>query len=300
MTTRVDTEDIASTRSEKFLAVILTVFILIGAGWGYVKTDDVSGVNRASEYTASEHKAVDRQNQASERFVQADETRQNAKIELDLAREDLSLAVDQKRPTGTLEAQYQAAQVKYAAALEKANKAKAATDKANTAANAAEKSRTTRMNDGDWREWLSAALRLALIAALTVGGFQLLRRFRERDSRYLPLSFAVAGAGVIMAFVFAVDYITDYIDILDLGPIVLSLLGIALTIGAFVALQRYLARRVPRSRVRKGECPFCGFPVHADAGPHCEGCGREVIAHCASCESPRRIGSPHCPQCGIA
>jgi hypothetical protein len=47
MTTRIDTEEIASTRSEKFLAVILTVFILIGAGWAYVKTDDLTGVQRA-------------------------------------------------------------------------------------------------------------------------------------------------------------------------------------------------------------------------------------------------------------
>ncbi len=300
MTTRVDTEDIASTRSEKFLAVILTIFILIGAGWGYVKADDATGVNRTAEYTATEQRALDQQREATDQFAQADESRKATKTQLDLARDDLSLAVDQKKPTGTLESNYLAAQNDYAKARDSAAVARAASDKADAAVKKVEKARSERIDNANWRQWLSAALRLALIAALTIGGLRLLQRFRERDSRYLPLSFAVAGAGVIMAFVFAVDYITDYIDILDLGPIVLSLLGSAVTIAAFVVLQKYLARRVPRSRVRKGECPFCGFPVHAEAGPHCEGCGRDVVATCASCETPRRVGSPHCPQCGTA
>lgn len=298
MTTRVDTEDITSTRSEKFLAAALAIFILIGAGWAYVKIDDATGVNRASEYTAVEQKVIDRQSEVAERFDRANETRETAKTELDLAREDLNLAVDRKKPTATLETNYRAAQANYADALEKAKSSSAANDKADAAAKKAEETRAARSNDSVWREWLSAALRLALIAGLAVGGLRMLRGFRERDSRYLPLSFAVAGAGVIMAFVFAVDYITDYIDLLDLGPIVLSVLGSVTTIVAFVALQKYLARRVPRSRVRKGECPFCGFPVRGEAGPHCEGCGRDVIANCAACENPRRVGSPHCPQCG--
>jgi hypothetical protein len=94
------------------------------------------------------------------------------------------------------------------------------------------------------------------------------------------------------------DYITDYVDPLDFGPLVLALAGASLTLAAFAALQRYLARRVPFRRVRKRECPFCGFPV----GPneHCEGCGRAVVAECASCAAPRRVGTLHCGACGHA
>ena len=65
---------------------------------------------------------------------------------------------------------------------------------------------------------------------------------------------------------------------------------------AFVALQRYLAGRVPLRRVRKRECPFCGFPVGENE--HCEGCGREVVAECATCSQPRRVGTLHCGACG--
>ena len=87
----------------------------------------------------------------------------------------------------------------------------------------------------------------------------------------------------------AVDYLTDYFELLELGPLVISLFGIAVTLLAFVGLQRYLAQRIPQRRVRKNECPFCGYPVRGKE--HCEGCGRQVIAPCARCEAPRRIGS---------
>jgi hypothetical protein len=50
--------------------------------------------------------------------------------------------------------------------------------------------------------------------------------------------------------------------------------------------------------VRKAECPFCGYPVRGN--DHCEGCGRDVIASCARCEQPRRVGSAFCGACGAA
>jgi len=187
----------------------------------------------------------------------AEEARDSSKTDLDLAREDLSLAVDRGQPTDGLEENYRTTQETYDAALVEAETAKAAADKADAAAQKAEKSQADRAANGsDWRQWLSAALRLALIGALTIGGLRLINRLRLRDSRYLPLGFAVTASGVIMAFVFAVDYI----DILDLGPIVLSVAGMAATFGAFIGLQKYLARRIPRSRVRKANVPSAASP----------------------------------------
>lgn len=300
-TTRVDTEDISSTKSEKFLAVVLTAFILIGAGWAYVKTDSLAGVGHFDDYTSVEQKAFDEQERASEALFVADDASNSAKTDLELARDDLSLAVDRGKPTADLEKEYREAQTSYDEAKVALESAKVEAENAERAAHTAEKGYESRTgNDGSWRDWLSAGLRLLLIGVLTLGGLGLIRRVRERESRYLPLGFAVVASGVIMSLVFAVDYISDYVDILDLGPIILSLLGAGATVAAFIGLQKYLARRIPGSRVRKGECPFCGFPVDAESGPHCEGCGREVVASCASCESPRRVGSPHCPACGVA
>jgi hypothetical protein len=119
---------------------------------------------------------------------------------------------------------------------------------------------------------------------------------RRPGSRYFTVAVAVVGYAAILAFVLAADYITDYVDPLDLGPLVLSLFGIALTLLAFVALQRYLGRRIPLRRVRKRECPFCGYPVRGNR--RCEGCGRDVVASCSACGADRRVGVLHCGACG--
>jgi len=140
-------------------------------------------------------------------------------------------------------------------------------------------------------------LRLAFVLATLVVSFFVFSRLRR--SRYLPLASALIGAATILAFVMSVDYITDYVSWRELGPLVLSAAGVALTLLAFWGLQRYLARRIPRRRVRKSECPFCGYPVRG-AGTHCEGCGRDVVAECAKCSAPRRVGTDFCAACGSA
>ena len=128
--------------------------------------------------------------------------------------------------------------------------------------------------------------------------YRLLIRLRVRNSRYLPAALAWIGATAILAIVMAGDYTDSYIEFDEVGPLVISLVGIALTFAAFVALQRFLAKRVPARRVRRGECPFCGFPVRDK--PHCEGCGRAVVADCSSCHRDRRVGTARCGYCGNA
>ena len=102
----------------------------------------------------------------------------------------------------------------------------------------------------------------------------------------------------VLALVMAGDYLTDYVDPLAFGPFLLSLAGVALTLLAFVALQRYLARRIPIRRVRKSECPFCSYPVRE--GTHCAGCGRVVFGECSACHQARRVGTAFCSACGNA
>jgi hypothetical protein len=112
------------------------------------------------------------------------------------------------------------------------------------------------------------------------------------------VALAAVGAGAVLSIVFAGDYTEDYVDLQATGPFVLSLAGIALTLGAFWALQRYLQRRIPLRRVRKRECPFCGFPVGGNE--RCEGCGRGVVGSCSHCGEQRRVGVLFCGSCGKA
>jgi hypothetical protein len=297
MSTRVDTEDIASTRSERVLAVVLVVFLLIGSGWFYVKIDDWVGGSRAWEYTAAEQRSIDAAETAEDRAWRAEEERDTALTDLELARENLSLAIEQDQPTESLSETFEEAQTEYAQARAEATTARSRADAAQQAADDARETYDDRARGKDGRYWIVALLRLLFIGALVGGSLRLITVQRARESRYLTLGLSAVAASTLTTVWFAGDYITDYIDVLELGPLVLSVLGAGATVVAFVALQRYLARRVPRSRVRKGECPFCGFPVRGE-GPHCEGCGREVVGECGACSSPRRVGSPHCAVCG--
>lgn len=301
MSTRISTEEVTATKSEKFLAVILAAFVLMGTGWFYWKTYDWIGPDDAWQYTTSEQTIVDKALEAEDDFWAVEERANVARQELDQARADLSLAVSQGKPTKELEeklAQARAESDVITAELKEAQAKKVALDAQREQVEKTVEKRAEEAQTGPER-LLIAGVQLAVILAMLFGSIAWTKRLRERDSRWLPMSFAITAAGTIMAFVFVVDYITDWIDFLELGPIVLSLLGIAVTMSAFVALQKYLTRRIPRARVRKGECPFCAFPVRPDQ-EHCEGCGREVIAACATCGERRRVGSPHCGHCGAS
>lgn len=294
MTTRVDAEEISASRSEKVLAVVLTVFILIGSVWLYVKIDTWTGANGAT-YSSSQQAILDESDAAWTAAADAGSRRDEALDELNLARDELTLAIDRGEDTTEADQRYKTALADYNELKQRADSAQEKADAAEAKAEAvrAESSRST------WRDLLSLGLRLLLVLVMLLGSLRLIAHLRARESRWLPAGFSAVGAATIMAVVFAFDTIFSYIDVADLGPVVLSLIGIGATLAAFAALQRYLARRIPRSRVRKGECPFCGFPAHRE-NTHCEGCGRGIIATCASCGMPRRVGTPYCAHCGAS
>jgi len=298
MTTRVDIEDISSTKSEKFLAVVLAVFLLIGSIWFYVKVDDWVGGSRSWELTPAEQGVMRAQDEAWQAHEKAASRVEREKTEVGLAKDALDIALAKGDPTAGLETKYQRELDQFAAARTAEDKARKRAEGLSNRASAIEKRHEEqRLSPG--RQWAIAGVRFGFILAWFAASLRLLSVLRKRQSRFLALAFAAAGTGVITALVFATDYITDYIDPLDLGPIVLSAVGAAATIASFVGLQRWLAQRLPGRRVRSGECPFCGHPVRGEAR-HCEGCGREVVAPCASCSQPRRVGSPHCGACGQA
>jgi hypothetical protein len=300
MSTRVDVEAIQTTKSEKLLAVVLTVFLLIGGVWTYQRIDDevrdAVGVERIAP-SAEEQAALARFDNAQTRLEAAASREAATRDELELRRENYRTALDAGRSAPGLERAYENAQARYREAQREVRAARRAVAAAEPAADRANR-RISEEYDRrqDRRELLAFLFRLGFVAASLGLGYWLLARLRRRGSRYFTVAVAVVGYAAILALVLAADYITDYVDPLDLGPLVLSLFGIVLTLLAFVALQRYLARRVPLRRVRKRECPFCGYPVRDNQ--RCEGCGRQVVAECAKCGSDRRVGTLHCGACG--
>jgi len=301
-------EEIETTGSEKLLAVVLAIFIAVGAIWAYYRLDHVDRPAGAQfPQVAQEDRAALQLSQkaAAAKRTAVREHSQAVKA-LELRRETYRTALDAGEPATELQQGYANAQAELAAAKAELQKAKRAVEDAAPGAAAAQRrigqaeSAAAQRYDDERRshDRLVFVLRLALLVALLAGSYLLLDRLRSRHSRYLPTAFALVFGTGIVALVMAADYTGDYIEFSTVGPLAISLAGIALTLAAFIALQRYLRRRAPLRRARRGDCPFCGYPVRK--GSHCEGCGRQVVASCSTCRQPRRVGAPRCAACGNA
>jgi hypothetical protein len=297
-----DVEEIETTKSEKLLAVVLAVFLLIGAIWTYQKLDDWVAESVAPvhvELSPADEAAIARSTSANQRLAAAQTQVLGARSNLELRREAYRTALDAGQPAKDLERQYKAAQDELAQAQDEVRAAQTEVESSRFAAQGAYQRQQEMLQEKtDRHELIAFLLRLGLVVGLLGLGYWLMGRLRRTRSRYFPVALAVVGTAGLLAIVMAGDYVTDYVDPVALGPLVLAVAGVGLTLAAFAALQRYLARRVPLRRVRKHECPFCGFP--SGTTEHCEGCGRQVVAECATCAQPRRVGTLHCGACGHA
>jgi hypothetical protein len=299
MRIRSDVEDIQTTRTEKLLAVVLTAFLLLGGIWTYQKIDDVVRRHVSVPTFATAGPASARLQRAESRASEASGRRQRALENLELRREAYRTALEAHQPAGALRRQYEAAQAELNAADRELGAAQRDASAARPAAEQEQRSLSRRIERAYHRQQRDSFLaRLGLIALWIAGAYLLLVWGRRRASRWFPLAGSVVAAATIMAFVLASDYVTDYLDPFDWGVAGIAALGIAATLLVYWGLQRYLIRRIPQRRVKRRQCPFCGYPVGENT--HCEGCGRDVVAPCTKCESPRRVGTPYCGVCGAS
>src|SRR5918992_1469444 len=115
MATTVDVEDLHTTKSEKLLAFVMLVFLLIGGLWAYQEVDE--GVRTRIELgrpSAADSAALERRNQAQGRLRAAELRQGRARSEVEFRREEFRAALDAGRPAGALERRYRAAQAAFA------------------------------------------------------------------------------------------------------------------------------------------------------------------------------------------
>lgn len=307
---RVGDGEVETSAAEKVLAVVLAVFIAIGAIWAYVKLDEVAKPETSSYLPnqalvdRDELTAITRHREANREVAAAERDRRQARQQLELRREAYRTALDAGEPAADLQAKYETAQAAFASAAREVRVASAAEARTVAAAGEAEAhaeelrqdAASERDDEETKHDRIVFLLRLALLIGMLAASYRLLIQLRSRNSRYLPAALALTGATAVLAISMAGDYTESYLAFDEVGPLAISIAGIVLTLLAFVALQRFLAKRIPLRRVRRGECSFCGFPIRGTA--HCEGCGRAVIAACSSCGQERRVGAPRCGSCG--
>jgi hypothetical protein len=300
MSAELDVEQLQSTKSEKLLALVLAGFLLIGGVWAYQEIDDkVRSAMPLRDPSPAEQQAIETLDRAQQRRFRAEETVRRARSELELRREAYRTALDAGEPAGTLRSRYRAADAAFEQARATRESAVRAEAAARPAANAAQERLNRDVDERrDRQELVIFAFRTGAAVVFVLLGYLALTRLRDKASRWFPLSGSVVLFATVFAFVVAADYLTDYFDPFDAGILLLSLIGAAATVVAFWLLQRYLARRLPLRRVRRRQCPYCGFPVGDNE--RCEGCGHQVQGPCAHCAAPRRIGAPFCGACGRA
>jgi hypothetical protein len=297
MRIRPDVEDIQTTRTEKLLAVVFAAFLLLGGVWTYQKIDDVVRHHVPVPSFAAPGPASLRLQQAQARASRASGDRRRALENLELRREAYRTALEAGQPAGRLRAQYDAAQRQFAAADRELREAERAANAARPAAEAEQRNLSRRIDKAyDRQQRDSFFARLGFVVLWIGGAYGLLVWGRRRASRWFPLAGSVIASATIMAFVLASDYLTDYLEPFDWGVAGIAALGIVATLLVYWGVQRYLIRRIPQRRVKRHQCPFCGYPVGSNL--HCEGCGREVVAPCTKCDAPRRVGTAYCAACG--
>jgi hypothetical protein len=309
MTHRIDPDRIEATRSERLLAVVLAVFLLIGLLWGYVKLGEVDRElaprNPAMQLSPADRATLAHANALAASAEDAAASFPRPHRVLVDRREAYRTALDAGRDDPRLGAAYRAARIGLAHARDDARRTRVQARSMRTAAApararlaAARRAEDHRVEDHRREhDLIVAGLRVLLVLATLAGGLWLLSALRQRRSRWIVVAHAAVGAATALALFTVGDYLSDVVTPADLGPLALSLIGTLLTLLAIAALHRYLARSLPGRRVLRGDCPFCGYPGR---GAHCEGCGREIVASCARCAAARRVGSRHCAACGEA
>ena len=293
-----DLPDINVTRGEKALAAVLVVFLLIGGLWMYFVPLDREA--QEPKPTPTEQRAIDAYQRANSRQLTAEDRRDQRKDAYERAREDYRTDLDADAPANASKRAFERARTRLDDAEREVRDATAEAHRLEPAASRAQQAVDARITKADDRaERNTALLRLGWVLVTLALAFWLFNTLRRRRSNYFVVGVAAIIAATLQALVMAFDYFGDEIDLDESGPLVIAIAGTIFTLLAFVGLQRYLARRAPRRRVRRGQCPYCAYPVR-HGGTHCEGCGRETVAPCATCSAPRRVGTAHCAFCGAA
>ena len=297
MSTDTDLPDLVVTRGEKLLAFVLAIFLLVGGLWAYFQPLD-RDVGQPQGETVQESRAIDAHEAALSRVDNAQDRSDSRERAYTRAREEYRTDLDADAPAAASRARFVRARDRLNDAERQLREANADVRRTEAAAVRAERAISERADDVyDIEQRNTLLLRLGWVLACIALAFWLFNWLRRRRSPYFVAGVAAVIAATAQAVVMAGDYLSDEIDLAESGPLVIALAGIIASMLALVGLVRYLAKRAPRRRVRRGQCPYCAYPLR-DGGSHCEGCGRATIAPCATCSAERRVGTAHCAACG--
>ncbi len=309
-----EVDEVESSRAEKLLAVGLVAFLLVGGFW---VVDRLASVPERPDYAAisasvglpaaeeSYRKAEADFLRAQEGAQQAAAAAEQARSEYEFRREEYRVALERGVSDPKLAQAYETARQAYEQASTRSEVAEAARaffqsrlagpqveyrraqDRGGEATKKAENRYQLRV----------FALRFGYALPLFGLAVWLWLALRRRPARYLIVATAFMGFAGIQALALVGQY--GWYLLRDVGPIALSMTGSAVCVAGLVAIKRWAsgARRLAIGRLRRNQCPFCGFPLAVGAA-FCAGCGRRVSEPCPACGADNAPHSPFCRHCG--
>ncbi|MCL6580212.1 MAG: zinc ribbon domain-containing protein [Firmicutes bacterium] len=309
-------EEVENSRVERLLAVGLVIFLLVGGFWVLARLGEIperpdwAAIEQAEGKPAVEEawrQAMADYERAQVAAGEAAAALTQARAEYEYRREEYRFALERGLDDPALAEAYAKART----AMEQAAVRYEVAEAARVALEARLKEPQQAYDDvmrrvqeayerADARYQLAAfALRFGYalpLFGLSVWGWFALRR---RRSRHLILATAVMAFAGIQTLGLLGQY--GWYLLRDVAPLALSVAGSAVCVAGLVAVRRWALnpRRLAVARLRRGQCPLCGFPLQAGA-THCVGCGRRVVEACPGCENPNVTGSPFCGHCGRA
>ena len=308
-----ETSQLETTRAERFLALAMIVFLLIGGAWVFreiqtlpPRPDWVAIEERhlsqelKEEYRTTEATFYEAQNNLSMR----QDAVNKASLEYEFRREEYRVALDKgiedpEREAVYLDAlkRFEDAQLEVEVATTLAVRSQARMDELRHTWNSAqEKIQLDYAQAQRQFEWKLFLLRILFAIPVFMLSLLTFAHLRKRNSNYLVFGTALIGfASLQLAYLFAL-YAWHLLR--DVAQIVVSVTGTALCIVGIVWIRRYVldSERVARARVRKGQCPSCG--TGAGDQMYCISCGEALQKKCQSCGNNRPVHSEFCPQCG--
>lgn len=244
---------------------------------------------------------------AAERAGEARVARDQARAEYEFRREEYRVALEKGLDDPALAASHESAKSAYEEAEARYQIAEAARANLETDLSARQKTyddvlaRVSKAFDraNGRYEVIAFILRFAYALPLFALSVWLWLALRRRRPRHLILATAFMAFAGLQALGLLGQY--GWYLLRDVGQIALSVAGSAVCVAGLIAIQRWAAnaRRLTLARLRRRQCPGCGFPLTPGAA-YCAGCGRKLTSTCPRCGQETLIEAPFCSNCGLA
>ena len=134
--------------------------------------------------------------------------------------------------------------------------------------------------------------RMVFVIPLMIASILSFLRMKRKHSKYLLLTNSFMAFSFILVAYSVLEFVrvTAYF-------LLVSGIGAAISTAVLIYVIRsaFKMEKLALSRIKERKCPYCGTPV---IGRYCISCGKEIVKPCPECGEDVLKFSLYCPKCG--